>query len=151
MNKTRLFLLATLIFALLCTSFGVAEENLTQWAMEEPVKVTIMHRQNPAVISYAEGENEQNNVYFNAYRDQLGIELDYRIRAVDEYGNTLYYSSEPIVATTDGPVEILCPSVTSLKGGMGGIYVKTIGERGRARLIIGSPSLGNATVDFIVR
>ena len=75
MNKTRLFLLATLIFALLCTSFGVAEENLTQWAMEEPVKVTIMHRQNPAVISYAEGENDQSNVYFNAYRDQLGMDI----------------------------------------------------------------------------
>ena len=74
-----------------------------------------------------------------------------RIRAVDEYGNTLYYSSEPIVATTEGPIDILGPSVTSLKGGMGGIYVKTIGERGRARLIISSPSLGNATVDFIVR
>ena len=74
-----------------------------------------------------------------------------RIRAVDEYGNTLYYSSEPILATTEGPIDILGPSVTSLKGGMGGIYVKTIGERGRARLIISSPSLGNATVDFIVR
>ena len=73
-----------------------------------------------------------------------------RIRAVDEYGNTLYYSSEPIVATAEGVVQVLGPSVTSLKGGFGGIYVKTIGERGKGRLTISSPSFGETTVDFIV-
>ena len=73
-----------------------------------------------------------------------------RIRAVDEYGNTLYYSSEPIVATAEGVVQVLGPSVTSLKGGFGGIYVKTIGERGKGKLTISSPSFGETTVDFIV-
>lgn len=106
MKKSRLFLLAVLVLALLCTSIGVAEENLSQWAMEEPVKVSIMHRQNPAVISYAEGENEQNNVYFNAYRDQLGIELDYRIRAVDdEYNQKLTMA----IASNDLPDMMLLP------------------------------------------
>lgn len=74
-----------------------------------------------------------------------------RIRAVDEYGNTLYYSSEPIVATTEGPVEILGPSVTSLKGGMGAIYVKTVGKSGKATVTLHTPSLGDLTVNLEVR
>ena len=97
----------------------------------------------------------RGSLEIKAYKTHLIEEESYdvsaiRIRAVDEYGNTLYYSSEPIVATTEGPVQVLGPSVTSLKGGMGGIYVKTTGERGDAKLTISSPSFGEAAVDFKV-
>ena len=73
-----------------------------------------------------------------------------RIRAIDEYGNTLYYSSEPVVAIAEGPVDILGPSITSLKGGMGGIYVKTIGKSGKATVTLHTPNLGDVTVNLEV-
>ena len=69
-----------------------------------------------------------------------------RIRAVDEYGNTLHFSSEPLVVTVDGPACLIGPSVSSLKGGMGGVYVKTVGKSGRVSVTIHTPNLGDATV-----
>lgn len=90
MKKTGMLLLVVMIVTTLCSSFALAEENLTQWAMETPVKASVIKNQNPATVSYAEGESATNNVYFNAYRDQLGIELDFRICATgDEYTQKL--------------------------------------------------------------
>lgn len=74
-----------------------------------------------------------------------------RISAVDENGNTLYFSSEPISITVEGPLEIIGPSVVSLKGGMAGTYVKTIGETGRACVTLASPSLGEVKVHFEIK
>ena len=51
-----------------------------------------------------------------------------RVSAVDEHGNLLYFSSEPIRVSTEGPLEIIGPDTVSLRGGMTGIYVKTTGE-----------------------
>ena len=74
-----------------------------------------------------------------------------RIRAVDENGNTLYFSSEPVSISVEGPVEIIGPHITSLKGGMGGTYVKTTGDRGKATVILSSPDLGDVKVDLEVK
>lgn len=59
-----------------------------------------------------------------------------RIRAVDENGNTLHFSNDPVALKTEGPVELIGPEVISLPGGLGGTYVKTIGESGEAKLIM---------------
>lgn len=88
MKRLRQLLLATLVCALLSSGFAFAEsgESLSQWAMDEPVTVSIIKKQNPAVIRYVDGESATDNIYHNTYRDQLNIELDYQIHGdSDEY------------------------------------------------------------------
>ena len=74
-----------------------------------------------------------------------------RISAVDENGNTLIYSSDAIKATVDGPVEIIGPDCISLKGGMGGLYLKTTGSAGKAALTLTSSQLGKVTIPLEVK
>ena len=74
-----------------------------------------------------------------------------RIKAVDEYGNVLNYFNEPVVLETEGAIDIIGPRVISLKGGMGGTYVKTKGEAKEGRLRISCPHLEDIIIDFIVR
>ena len=74
-------------------------ENLTEWAMDEPVTLTVLKNQNPATVNYADGEDQYNNVYYNAYRDNLGITLDFQICASgDEYSQkvTLAIASDDL-------------------------------------------------------
>ena len=74
-----------------------------------------------------------------------------RISAVDENGNTLYFSTEPISVSVDGPLEVIGSSLISLKGGMGGLYLKTTGKSGKATVTLTSASLGSASVDFNIK
>lgn len=74
-----------------------------------------------------------------------------RISAVDEYGNTLVYSSEPIKVSVSGPLEIIGSDLISLKGGMGGLYLKTIGTAGTATVTLTSAALGELTIAFKVK
>ena len=92
----------------------------------------------------------------DAYKTTLVEETGYdvsavRISAVDEFGNKLTFSSEPIVLSVSGPIEIVGPDIISLKGGMGGTYVKTTGDSGKATLILTSESLGEVKIDFEVK
>ncbi len=71
-----------------------------------------------------------------------------RIRATDENGNLLPYSNEAIKLTVDGPLELIGPDMISLRGGMSAFYVKTIGEKGRARVTVSSSFTNNANILF---
>ncbi len=73
-----------------------------------------------------------------------------RIKAVDQNGNLLPYFNEPVLLRTEGPVKIIGPSAVSLKGGMGGTYLKTTGEAGNASLQIVNLQAGDAKLDFTV-
>ena len=59
-----------------------------------------------------------------------------RITAADIYGNALPYYQEPVTLRTEGEIELIGPSLISLKGGCGGTYVKTTGKCGSGRLYI---------------
>ncbi|MBO4881235.1 MAG: glycoside hydrolase family 2 protein [Firmicutes bacterium] len=75
-----------------------------------------------------------------------------RIRAVDEHDNVLPFFNEPLFFETDGPIGIIGPSVISLKGGMGGTYVKTLpGSSREASLTIRSLQAEPVTVRFTVK
>ena len=56
--------------------------------MDELTHTVIMFRQDP--VRYIEGDSLYNNCYYNAYRDELNIELEYEILATgDEYTQKL--------------------------------------------------------------
>ena len=57
-----------------------------------------------------------------------------RFRAVDENGNLLNYYNDPLVLQLTGAAELIGPAVIGLSGGMGGTYVRTVGESGKAEL-----------------
>ena len=71
-----------------------------------------------------------------------------RIRAVDENGNVLPFYQEPVRISLEGPAKLIGPDVISLKGGMGGTYLKTTGESGSIKVIFSSPQTENAALTF---
>lgn len=74
-----------------------------------------------------------------------------RVRAVDENGNLLSFCCEPLTVNVEGPLEIIGPSTTALRGGMGGFYVKTIGQRGRAVVTVSTPACEAVKLEFRIK
>ena len=62
-----------------------------------------------------------------------------RIKVTDENGNVMSFYNKPAVIETSGPVEVLGPSLADINGGMGGVYVRSIGEAGKATVKITLP------------
>ena len=73
-----------------------------------------------------------------------------RIRAIDENKNLLPFFLEPVRIQVEGPVEIIGPDVISLKGGMGGTYIRTTGDKGTAKVTFTSSNLESKTCVFDV-
>ncbi|MBQ3559609.1 MAG: glycoside hydrolase family 2 protein [Agathobacter sp.] len=71
-----------------------------------------------------------------------------RIRAVDENENLLPYYQEPIKVTVEGPITVIGDDVLSLKGGMGGLYIKTTGAKGAAKVCLGNSQLETVELTF---
>ena len=71
-----------------------------------------------------------------------------RIRAIDENGNLLPYSNEAIKVTAEGALEFIGPDIFSLRGGMAGFYVKTTGEKGKAKVKISCPRVEDKIIEF---
>jgi beta-galactosidase len=72
-----------------------------------------------------------------------------RIRAVDQNGNVAPFANEPVSFSVSGPVKIYGPSLVSLQGGMGGCYIRTTGESGKAQLKI-KTAFDEKKIDFDV-
>ena len=112
--------------------------------------------QGKVVKSVTKSPMNKASIKADAYRTTLtdGDTYDMttiRITAVDEYGNLLNYSNEPITISVEGPVEIVGPSVVPLRGGMGGTYVKTTGKEGSATVTISSPYLGEVKIPLEIK
>ncbi len=75
---------------------------------------------------------------------------DIRIMAIDENGNQLPYYQEPISLKTWGTIDLIGPEVISLKGGMGGTYVRTKGEKGEGGILLKQSDLGETEIRFHV-
>ena len=67
MKKKNLSLMCAAMLAATAipANFAMADEtkdaeNLTEWAMDEPVTLTVLKNQNPATVNYADGENQYN-------------------------------------------------------------------------------------------
>ncbi len=69
-----------------------------------------------------------------------------RIKVTDENGNVLSFYNKPAVIETSGPVEILGPALADINGGMGGVYIRSIGEAGNATVKITLPDQNLSSV-----
>lgn len=75
------------------------------------------------------------SVHMEAVADHTSLKEDHtydvaaiRIRALDQNNNVQTYCQEPVELITEGPIELIGPSITVLRGGMGGTYVRTTGS-----------------------
>lgn len=73
-----------------------------------------------------------------------------RIQALDNNDNLLPFCSDPLTFETEGPIALIGPSVVPLRGGMAGVYVRTTGECGSAKLSIRNAQTKELCVDFTV-
>ncbi len=73
-----------------------------------------------------------------------------RVRAVDENGNILYYCNEPVSVKAEGPIEIVGPKTFGLKGGMGGTYIKTLSQEGKAAVTLSLHGANDIRIEFEV-
>jgi beta-galactosidase len=73
-----------------------------------------------------------------------------RIRAVDDNGNPAPYYQEAIRLTVEGPISVIGPDIITLKGGMGGFYVKTTGAEGKATVKLQNALFGEQSIEFTV-
>lgn len=72
-----------------------------------------------------------------------------RLCAQDQNKNTLYYCFDAVEIFVDGPLQIIGPKITSLRGGMGGTYLKTTGESGLASVTF-KAECGECSLSFTI-
>ncbi|MDD6450628.1 MAG: glycoside hydrolase family 2 TIM barrel-domain containing protein [Lachnospiraceae bacterium] len=81
---------------------------------------------------------------FDKTYDVLAIRLSMR----DEHGNLLSFCNEPVEIEIDGQASVIGPKVTSLRGGMGGFYLKSVDQEGEVHITIRSENAEDKT--FVV-
>ena len=73
-----------------------------------------------------------------------------RIRASDQNDSVLPYYNEPFTVEASGAIDVIGPKTLSFYGGYSGVYIKTIGKKGKGTLKISSP-IGNKEIVFEVK
>ena len=73
-----------------------------------------------------------------------------RIRLTDQNGNTLSCFNGSAQLTVEGPIALIGPRSAPIIGGMGGLYVRTIGKSGTATLTIEAEGVQEQIVRFTV-
>lgn len=71
-----------------------------------------------------------------------------RIRMTDQNGNPLPYMNGAVFAKLQGEAELIAEEPVMLRGGMGGLYVKTIGKSGKATLTLSAEGCEPITIGF---
>jgi len=73
-----------------------------------------------------------------------------RFRMESEKNNLLSFNQDIVTLSAEGPIEVIGPKAVSLRGGMGGTYVKTTGEAGEAKLIVKAEGLEPIEIAFTI-
>ncbi len=73
-----------------------------------------------------------------------------RLSARDQNGNVLPFFHDAVIASVEGPAELIGPSAVILRGGFGGTYLKTTGGEGPVTLTLSNPQLGKTVLSFTV-
>ncbi len=73
-----------------------------------------------------------------------------RVTARDENGNVLPYFQECIQVKIEGPAEAIGPDHIQLRGGMGGMYLRTAGEAGAVKVTLNCPGAEPVELELTV-
>ncbi len=72
------------------------------------------------------------------------------VSARDEHDQLLQFSNAPLVIKVEGPIRLVGPALVSLSGGAVGIYVRSFGKKGKAKVFVESPELGTQSIGLRV-
>ncbi len=73
------------------------------------------------------------------------------VKAVSEENNLLPFANDVIEIKAEGPIEVIGDTSLALIGGVRGIYMKTIGQVGEAKITIGNKKLGYKEIKVNVK
>lgn len=73
-----------------------------------------------------------------------------RLTMRDQNGNLLPYHHGPVRIETEGPIRVLGPEVATLRGGCGGLLVRTVGQSGHARITLTAENTVPVTLELEV-
>ncbi len=73
-----------------------------------------------------------------------------RLALTDENGNVLPFAQECVTAETEGDIELIGPAAVMLRGGLGGMYVKTRGLTGNAALTLTLAGAEPVRIEFTI-
>ena len=74
-----------------------------------------------------------------------------RLSMTDQNGNVLPFFSGPVKIETEGPVSVLGPETATLRGGLGGTFLRTEGRAGPAAVVLTAENADPVRVEFTVR
>ena len=74
-----------------------------------------------------------------------------RIAVTDQNGNVVPFFFGEAEAEIDGPLALIGPGRAALRGGLGGVFVKTTGEPGAATVTLKTGQTASVGVKFIVK
>ena len=74
-----------------------------------------------------------------------------RIRMTDQNGNTLSYLNGAVSAQLSGEAALIAEAPVMLRGGTGGLYVRTTGKSGKATLTLSAQGCEPVTIEFHIQ
>ena len=74
-----------------------------------------------------------------------------RICMRDENENQLFFADDPVSVKTEGPIAVIGPKTIPVRGGMTGIYVKSLGLEGEAKLFLHCGEAEPVEISFTVK
>ena len=100
----------------------------------------------PMVSRYLEVSCSHTALCENTTYDVAAI----RFRMESDAGNLLNFCQDVITLSAEGDIAIIGPDKISLRGGMGGTYVKSIGKTGKGILTVSCEGLTPQKIEFDV-
>ena len=73
-----------------------------------------------------------------------------RIAMTDQNGNVLPFYHGPVALQIQGPIAVIGPGAAMLRGGLGGVFIKTLGETGPAALTLTGEETDPVRIEFTV-
>ena len=73
-----------------------------------------------------------------------------RVRILDENGNVAPYAQLPVCFRVQGALALAGPETAVAEGGMGGTYLRTQGQSGKASLTVSAPDCESVRVEFTI-
>jgi len=116
--------------ALFDTYTGLSRQRKAEWRLEGVIGGKV-------VASEVYGPDQKRVVTLKAERTEVPLGGSYHvipvILSIGREGMTmpLPYAFEPYCVETEGPITLISPAMDCTMGGVGGIYVRTTGEKGK--------------------
>ena len=74
-----------------------------------------------------------------------------RLSVTDQFGNVVPFWHGAVDVELNGPLALIGPARPTLRGGLGGVYVKTLGEPGEASVTLKTEQTEPVTFRFIIK